>query len=191
MQRDVTRDSNEIVYHLVREVRDEEQAGLSYTAKVGEIPFRRDPGPKAAQGAGSSRSAQDRRRDPQAVSRHPQGQQRERSDAVVQALICWFRELKASASEHEQILGEKQLKKQAFAAGHRNLLIVRSSSRPSAAGIPRPKLRRGSQRYRRVSDTLAGRLPKFPKGFLISSGVPLPNLRLAILSAEKYILGLR
>jgi hypothetical protein len=52
MVRHVSRDNDKIVRHVVREVRDEEQARLSYTAKVGEVIFRRDPDSKAAHGAG-------------------------------------------------------------------------------------------------------------------------------------------
>ena len=52
MVRHVSRENDKIVRHVVREVRDEEQTRLSYTAKVGEVVFRRDPDPKAAHGAG-------------------------------------------------------------------------------------------------------------------------------------------
>jgi len=53
MLRHVTRDTSVIVRHLVREVRDEEQTRLSYTAKVAEVVFCRDPAPYAAHGAGT------------------------------------------------------------------------------------------------------------------------------------------
>jgi hypothetical protein len=52
MVRHVSRDNDKIVRHVVREVRDEEQARLSYTAKVGEVVFHRDPDAKSAHGAG-------------------------------------------------------------------------------------------------------------------------------------------
>src|SRR5262249_54661868 len=46
-------DSNTIVRHVVREVRDEAETKLSYTAKVAEVVFYRDPADKAQPGAGS------------------------------------------------------------------------------------------------------------------------------------------
>jgi hypothetical protein len=39
MFRHVARDANTVVRHLVREVRDEGEARLAYTAKVGEVVF--------------------------------------------------------------------------------------------------------------------------------------------------------
>src|SRR5258708_26355325 len=53
MIRHVSRDSNVIVRHVVREVRDEAETRLSYTAKVAEVVFCRDPAAKAQPGAGS------------------------------------------------------------------------------------------------------------------------------------------
>jgi hypothetical protein len=53
MIRHVRRDSDVIVRHLVREVRDEASVRLHYDTRLGECVFRRDPDPKAAPGAGS------------------------------------------------------------------------------------------------------------------------------------------
>lgn len=53
MVRHVSRDSNEIVRHVVREVRDAGAKALSYDSHVATVIFRRDQDPKAAHGAGS------------------------------------------------------------------------------------------------------------------------------------------
>jgi hypothetical protein len=59
MVRHVRRDPGQIVRHLVREIRDEQQSQLSYDVKVGECIFRREPAPGAAHGAGSLHLAPD------------------------------------------------------------------------------------------------------------------------------------
>jgi hypothetical protein len=59
MVRHVRRDSDQIVRHLVREIRDEQQTRLSYDVKVGECVFRRDTADAAAHGAGSLHLAPD------------------------------------------------------------------------------------------------------------------------------------
>jgi hypothetical protein len=59
MVRHVRRDGDQIVRHLVREIRDEQQTRLSYDVKVGECVFRRDTAPEAAHGAGSLHLAPD------------------------------------------------------------------------------------------------------------------------------------
>lgn len=53
MIRHVRRDSDQIVRHLVREVRDEASVQLSYDTRLGECIFRRDRSPAAAHGAGT------------------------------------------------------------------------------------------------------------------------------------------
>jgi hypothetical protein len=52
MVRHVSRDSRQVVRHLIREVRDERAQELSYDPKMAECIFRRDQNPKAAAGAG-------------------------------------------------------------------------------------------------------------------------------------------
>lgn len=59
MVRHVRRDPGQIVRHLVREIRDEQQTQLSYDVKVGECVFRRETAPSAAHGAGSLHLAPD------------------------------------------------------------------------------------------------------------------------------------
>jgi hypothetical protein len=53
MVRHVSRDSNEIVRHVVREVRDAGAKALAYDSRIATVIFRRDKDPKAAHGAGS------------------------------------------------------------------------------------------------------------------------------------------
>lgn len=53
MVRHVRRDADQLVRHLVREVRDEASTQLSYDTRLGECIFRRDKDPKAEHGAGS------------------------------------------------------------------------------------------------------------------------------------------
>jgi hypothetical protein len=53
MIRHVRRDRDQIVRHLVREVRDEESVQLSYDTRLAELTFRRDQAPSAEHGAGS------------------------------------------------------------------------------------------------------------------------------------------
>jgi hypothetical protein len=53
MIRHVRRDGDQIVRHLVREVRDEASVRLHYDTRLGECTFRRDPSPAAAPGAGA------------------------------------------------------------------------------------------------------------------------------------------
>jgi hypothetical protein len=53
MVRHVSRDSNEIVRHVVREVRNAGAKALSYDSHVATVIFRRDQDPKAAHSAGS------------------------------------------------------------------------------------------------------------------------------------------
>ncbi len=53
MLRHVSRDGNEIVRHVVREVRDAGAKALSYDSHMATVIFRRDQDPKAAHGAGS------------------------------------------------------------------------------------------------------------------------------------------
>lgn len=53
MIRHVRRDNDQIVRHLVREVRDEASVKLSYDVRLGECVFRRDQNPAAEHGAGA------------------------------------------------------------------------------------------------------------------------------------------
>jgi hypothetical protein len=53
MIRHVRRDKNQIVRHLVREVRDEASVQLSYDTHLAECTFRRDQAPTAEHGAGT------------------------------------------------------------------------------------------------------------------------------------------
>jgi hypothetical protein len=53
MIRHVRRDKDQIVRHLVREVRDEASAKLSYDVCLAELTFRRDQAPSAEHGAGA------------------------------------------------------------------------------------------------------------------------------------------
>ena len=53
MIRHVRRDNNQIVRHLVREVRDATATRLSYDTRLAECVFRRDTHPTAAHGAGA------------------------------------------------------------------------------------------------------------------------------------------
>jgi hypothetical protein len=53
MVRHVRRDSNQIVRHVVREVRNEAETRLSYDTRLAECVFRRDAQPTAAHGAGA------------------------------------------------------------------------------------------------------------------------------------------
>lgn len=53
MIRHVRRDNQQIVRHLVREVRDEESVKLSYDVRLGECVFRRDQAPSAQPGDGA------------------------------------------------------------------------------------------------------------------------------------------
>lgn len=59
MVRHVCRDRDEIVRHVVREVRDEDAATLSYDAKLAEALFRFDTSPQSDNGAGALRVAPD------------------------------------------------------------------------------------------------------------------------------------
>jgi hypothetical protein len=53
MIRHVRRDGQQIVRHLVREVRDEASVKLTYDTRLGECAFRRDQAPSATHGAGA------------------------------------------------------------------------------------------------------------------------------------------
>lgn len=53
MVRHVRRDGGQIIRHLVREVRDEQQTKLSYDARLGECVFLRDSSDTAGHGAGT------------------------------------------------------------------------------------------------------------------------------------------
>jgi hypothetical protein len=53
MVRHVRRDGGQVVRHVVREVRDEHQAKLSYDTRLGEAIFRRDSSSGSAHGAGA------------------------------------------------------------------------------------------------------------------------------------------
>jgi len=59
MLRHVRRDRREIVRHVVREVRDEQETKLSYDSKLGEAIFRFDTNPNSAPGDGALRVAPD------------------------------------------------------------------------------------------------------------------------------------
>ena len=53
MIRHVRRDGQQVVRHLVREVRDEASVKLSYDVRLGECAFHRDQAPSAPHGAGT------------------------------------------------------------------------------------------------------------------------------------------
>jgi hypothetical protein len=59
MVRHVRRDRQEIVRHIVREVRDEQETKLTYDSKLGEAVFRFDASAQSAPGAGALRVAPD------------------------------------------------------------------------------------------------------------------------------------
>ncbi|KAA2246007.1 hypothetical protein F0L68_40905 [Solihabitans fulvus] len=59
MVRHVRRDKDQIVRHIVREVRDEEKTTLSYDSRLGECVFHRDSSPASDPGAGSLQVAPD------------------------------------------------------------------------------------------------------------------------------------
>ncbi|WP_219826068.1 HAMP domain-containing protein [Nonomuraea typhae] len=72
MVRNVRRDRKQIVRHLIREVRDEQQTKLTYDTHLGEVIFHRDDAPGAASGAGQLQVKPDH----VAIGRLPEDEQR-------------------------------------------------------------------------------------------------------------------
>jgi hypothetical protein len=98
MIRHVRRDRDQIVRHVVREVRDEAQTRLSYDTRLAECVFHRDTHPTAAHGAGALHLTPDHT----AISALPPGEQER-----VQAMLA---SLKAAYQRHCTHLSSDRLR---------------------------------------------------------------------------------
>lgn len=98
MIRHVRRDRDQIVRHLVREVRDEAATRLSYDTRLAECIFHRDSTPTAAHGAGALHLTPDHA----AIHALPPGEQEQ-----VRAMLA---DLKAAYQRHRTYLGSDRLR---------------------------------------------------------------------------------
>ena len=98
MIRHVRRDSDQIVRHVVREIRDEAATRLSYDTRLAECVFGRDSHPTATHGAGALHLTPDRA----AIGALPPGEQER-----VQAMLA---DLQAAYQHHRTYLSSDRLR---------------------------------------------------------------------------------
>lgn len=98
MIRNVGRDKQRIVRHIVREVRDQPKSKLSYDTRLGEVVFERDNGPQSTNGGGALVVRPDRR----AIEKLPAEEQ-----SKVEEL---FGELQAAYTQHVTYLSGDKLR---------------------------------------------------------------------------------